>query len=385
MNKTVPAQVVVIALPARNLAFGREIVGRWLARILRGLLFGVGLSVVCPVWAGQVILQNEDVIAGEIMGIEGGMVIWQSDSLGQIRLPKSQVKSLASDTPLKIRGQEEPCFWIGMKGRKIRFQCGTGKKKLYSLMGLKHVVPFANHVQANYSYGGNLRVTGWKQTGNSHVEYQEVMTEVRLRHGDLRHEFNINHNSQKTTSFDYSNNLVFRSHLRRTLASYALNWYFLPRWYWANTVSVGQDDGRNIHKEYRASSGLGHLFWENSRSSLELEAGLQYNRTYLEQNLPDVRPDTYPAMRLATNFRYKLKSGQSFYHKNQFNHSIIAPEVGESERWELRTDTGVNFPLGFGISANFSVEWAYVNHARDQNLNASLQDTIYRLGANYAW
>lgn len=345
----------------------------------------VCFSVSVPAVAGQVVLTNGDTIAGEVRGIEGGMVIWQSDSLGELRLPKSQIDKLSSDTPLKIRGQEEPCYWLEMKGRKIRFQCGEGKKKLYSLMGLKHVVPYANHAAANYSYGGNLRVTGWKQTGNTKVEYQEIMTEVRLRHSDLRHDFNINYNIQRTTSIDYDNNRVFKTDVQRSLGSYSLSWFFLPRWYWVNMVSAEHDDNRNIREEYRASTGLGHLFWEDSRSSLDVEAGLQFNRTYLEQTDPSVKPDTYPAMRFSTNFRYKMKNGLNFYHKNKFNHSIVAPEEGETERWELRTDTGLNFPLGFGISANFSVEWAYVNHARDQNPNASLQDTTYRLGVNYGW
>lgn len=230
-----------------------------------------------------------------------------------------------------------------------------------------------------------MRLTGWKQSGNTRVEYQEIQTEVRLRHGDLRHDVSLTHNSQSTTSYDYANSQEYKTHLRRSIATYSLNWFFLPRWYWANKISAEQDDNRNIQEEYRASSGLGHLFWENPKSSMEVEGGLQYNRTYIDQNPPDDQPDTYPAVRLSANFRYKLRSGLSLYHKSNFNHSLQSPEPGDSDRWELRTDTGLNFPLGFGISANFSVEWAYVNHARDQNANASLDDTIYRLGAIYAW
>lgn len=351
---------------------------------------GCALLLLClggaaSAFAGQVVLDNGDAISGEIHGIEAAAIIWQSETLGEIKLPKLRVARLISSTPLKIRGQRNPCIWLDMKGSKVRFQCGTGKKKLYSLLGLKYVIPFANHREANYAYGGSLRLTGWKQTGNTRAEYQEIQTEVRLRHGDLRHDIALSHNSQSTTSYDYANNLVFKTQLRRSIASYSLNWFFLPRWYWANKVSAEQDDSRNIQEEYRASSGLGHLFWENTKSSMDVEAGLQYNRTYIDQNPPPEQPDTYPAVRLATNFRYTLRSGMNLYHKSHFNHSLVAPEPGDSTRWELRTDTGLNFPLGFGISANFSVEWAYVNHARDQNINASLEDTIYRLGANYAW
>lgn len=335
--------------------------------------------------SGQVVLNNGDVIAGELRGIEEDAIIWLSDTFGQIRVPKVQVERLSSSTLMKIRGQNNPCIWLEMRDRKVRFRCGEGKKKVYSLMGLKYVIPFANHEQTNYAYGGALRLTGWKQTGNTRAEYQEVLTEIRLRHSDLRHDIQFSHNSQSTTSYDYANGLVYKTRLRRSIGSYSLNWFFLPRWYWTNKISAEQDDSRNIQEEYRASSGLGHLFWETTKSSLDFEAGLQYNRTYLDQNPPPVQPDTYPGIRLAANFRHTYRSGLNFYHKSQFNRSLAAPEPGDSDRWELRTDTGLNFPLGFGISANFSVEWAYINHARDQNINASRKDTIYRLGANYAW
>ena len=336
------------------------------------------------VYAGQVVLSNGDDLTGELVGVEGDDVVWKSETLGELRLPKSQVRNLRSITPLKIRGQDKPCLLYEMVGRKVRFLCG-GKRKRYSLSGLKHVVPYANHAALNYAYGGNLRITGWKQTGNTHTEYQEIMSDVRLRHGDLRHEMRIIHNSQRTTTHDFANDRTFKTYNRRSLASYSLSWFFVPRWFWANTVSAEQDDNRNIQEEYRAASGIGHSFWETAGSSLDLEAGLQYNRTYLAVNPPAHQPDTYPAIRLATNFRYKLKNAADLYHKNQFNHSLVGPDPGESERWELRTDTGVNLPIGFGISANFSMEWAYVNHARDQNPNASRQDTTYRVGVNYTW
>jgi hypothetical protein len=345
----------------------------------------VFLLLSLPAFAGQVVLDNGDIISGELQGIEEEFVIWQADNFGQIRIPKVRVERVSSSTPLKIRGQNNPCLWLEMRQRKVRFRCGPGKKKVYALMGLKHVIPFANHSEANYAYGGNLRLTGWKQTGNTRVEYQELMTEVRLRHGDLRHDITISHNSQNTTNYDYANGLVFRTRVKRSIGTYSLNWFFLPRWYWANKISAEQDDSRNIQEEYRASSGLGHMFWETPKSSLDFEAALQYNRTYIDQNPPPVQPDTYPGLRLAMNFRHTFRSGLNFYHKNQYNGSFASPEPGDSKRWELRSDTGLNFPLGFGISANFSVEWAYINHARDQNVNASLRDTTYRLGANYAW
>jgi len=345
----------------------------------------MALLWLCPLaFSGTVVLENGDQLAGELKAIDGPDLVWKSEALGEIRLSKTQVVDLKTTVPLKIRGQAKPCYLYEMLGRKLRFWCG-GKRKRYSLMGLKHVVPYDNHASLNYAYGGNLRVTGWKQQGNTNTEYLEMLSDVRLRHGDLRHDIRLTHNSQRNTTYDAASGITLKSYNRRSLASYSLGWYFLPRFFWANTVSAEQDDNRNIGEEYRVASGIGHTLWQSGASLLDLEGGLQYNRTYLSVNAPAEQPDAYTAVRLASNFRHKLKNSAEIYNKNQYSYSLEDPGPGKSVRWELRTDTGINLPIGFGISANISMEWVYINHARDQNPNASLQDTTYRVGVNYGW
>lgn len=337
-----------------------------------------------PARAGVLVLDNGDQLAGELKEIEGPDLVWQSDALGEIRLSKARVTDMKSSTPLKIRGQDQPCLLYEMVGRKLRFRCG-GKRKRYSLAGLKHVVPYDNHARLNYAYGGDLRITGWKQQGNTDTEYLELLTDVRLRHGDLRHDMHLLHNTQRNITSDATSGITLETFDRRSLGSYSLSWYYVPHWFWANRVSAERDDGRNIREEYRVSSGLGHTPWESGTYSLDIEAGLQYNRTYLAVNPPPDQPDDYTALRLASNFRYRVKSAAQIYNKNQYIYSLEDPDPGESDRWEFRTDTGVNLPIGFGISANISMEWIYINHARDQNPNASLDDTTYRVGVNYTW
>lgn len=337
-----------------------------------------------PALAGLLVLDNGDQLAGELKAIDGPDLVWKSETLGEIRLPKTRVMDLKTSVPMKIRGQDQPCHLYEMLERKLRFWCG-GKRKRYSLMGLKHVVLYDNHASLNYAYGGNLRITGWKQEGNTDTEYLELLSDVRLRHGDLRHDVRLTHNSQRNVTGDAASGIFLKTYNRRSLASYALSWYFVPRFFWANAVSAERDDNRNIGEEYRISSGIGHTLWESGASLLDLEGGLQYNRTYLAVNPPADQPDAYTALRLAAHFRHRLKNAAQLYHKNQYSYSLESAEPGESDRWELRTDTGVNLPIGFGISANVSMEWVYINHARDQNPNAARQDTTYRVGVNYSW
>ena len=355
-------------------------------RLTAALILGlVTLFGVIPLGiAGTLTLTNGDRIEGKFRGIQGESIVWLSPHLGELRLSKSAVKDIQSQEKFKLRGESSPCEWRALVNLKVLFICENGESKNLPLLTLQNVVPFEGHIQANHSYAGNLRIKSWKQTGNTEAEYWEAFSEVRLRHSDWRHIVSMTYNSQTTeTPNGDAPPIVTRN--QRAFGSYTLDWFFLPQWYWTNRLSAEKDENPNIQEEYKLSSGLGYQFWETDSSAFSFESGLQHSRTYLMINPPAEEPDAYTSLRLATDYRYKFKGGLAFYNNNEFTRSFDPPKPGEEQRWELRTDTGLNFPIGFGISANCSVAWNYVNHALDLNPNASKADTIYSVGINYHW
>lgn len=305
--------------------------------------------------------------------------------MGELRLNKAVVKDIQSQQKFKLRGEAAPCEVRALVNLKVLFICENGESKNFPLLSLENVVPFVGHVQANHAYSGSLRIKSWKQTGNTESEYWEVASEVRLRHTDWRHIVNLNYNSQTTETQATSNIASVVTRNQRGLGAYTLDWFFVPQWYWSNRLAGEKDENRNIQEEYTLSSGLGHQFWETDVAALSLEGGLQHTRTYLINNPPEDEPEAYTSLRLAGDFRYRFRGGLSFYHTNALTRSLGHPRPQQRQRWELRTDTGFNFPIGFGISANCSANWSYVNHARDLNPLASRTDAVYSIGVNYSW
>lgn len=336
-------------------------------------------------YAGVLTLTNGDRIAGDLYGIQGDSIVWRSPHLGELQLAKNAVKEIQSDQPLKLRGETEPCEWRALVNLNVLFICDNGESKNIPLLSLKNVVPFAGHAQANHSYSGSLRIKSWKQTGNTESEYWEASTEVRLRHSDWRHIVNLNYNSQTTETRPTAEVKPVVVRNQRALGAYTLDWFFLPRWYWSNRFTGEKDESRNIQEQYKLSSGLGHQFWETDVTALSFEGGLQHNRTYLMNNPPADEPEAYTSLRFAADYRFKFKRGLSVYHRNEFSRSFDEPGPQERQRWELHTDTGLNFPIGLGISANCSIAWNYVNHALDLNSRASKTDAVYSVGVNYGW
>lgn len=336
-------------------------------------------------WAGQLLLNNGDTIQGELKGIVGEEVVWQSDLLGEIKVNKKTILGIEAAEKLKIRGKDVPCVVESLADQHVMFACEDGDLQRFPFLALKQVVPFQGHATTNYSYSGNVRASGWKQVGNTNAEYWEVLGDINLRHGDWRHIFTLLYGAQSTESVNAQTGATVETHLHRAKGVYQLDWFFVPQWYWANSLSAATDDYINVQEEYIAASGLGYQVWESTAKSLALEGGFEYRRFYKNVN-PDLdEPEVSPRVRLATQFRYQWTSGIRFNLDSVYSHSLRDQEAGMRERWEFRSDTGLNFPIGFGVSANVSATWHYINHARDLNPNAAHTDTIYRFGVNYSW
>lgn len=350
----------------------------------RAGLFVLFLFYSVYVNAGQLILKNGDVISGELKSIEGDFVVWKSDLLSEIKVSKAKIKDIATANEFKVRGEKSPCKWRQIKREKVKFDC-EGDIKSVPLMSLKQLVHYSGHSAANYSYGGSLRASGWKQNGNTLTENWDVLSEIKLRYSDYRHIVSLAANSQSTRKRNPNPGEAVETSTRKELGSYVLDWFFLPQFYWSNKLSAESDDDRNIQEEYTFASGLGYQFWDSEATALSTETGLEYSRTYLKDNPTQDEPETNNSMRFASNFRYKFNSGLKFYHNNEFTRSLQSPEEGQAQRWEVRTESGVSFPIGFGISADFGLDWKYVNHAKDLDALASRTDSTYRAGVNYRW
>lgn len=346
----------------------------------------LGGALLAPLtWAQQITLTNGDVIEGQLKKVDAESVTWTSEHFGELKIPKTRIEQLESDTELKLRGKAVPCQWRSLVNQRVTFDCADGHRLRVPLLSLQQVVPYEGHAKATYAYEGRLSLAGSKQTGNTRSEFWQVASDVRLRHGDWRHNVRFNLNGQSLRSQNSAGErLITRT--QRGRATYGLDWFFQPQWFWVNRLGVERDDSRNIQEEYIYGSGLGHQFWETTRSALALEAGLQYTKRYLQQPREFIAdPQEYGSVRLAADYRYKFDVGLQLFHKSELTHALKDPERGDVERWEFNSDTGVSFPIIYSISGEVSMRWNYVNDARTQDARASKTDAVYKVGVNYSW
>lgn len=353
--------------------------------MIRALLFG--MLIGAPAWtsAGQVTLTNGDILQGILKRIEVDVVIWESASLGEVRLPKAAIAALESSEPMKIQGKEVACYLGTVESQKATFTCIDGERKTYSLLSLNNIVTFESSELGNRVYAGNFRASGLKHSGTIESEFWEVLINLEHRRSEIRHTALLAYSSRYNESVGPTEGAVTRTRHRRLQSTYGLDWFFAPQWFWANELSYGSDDAFNIQEQYAFNTGLGYQFWETDASALSFEVGLQHILQYLTAAGAFDDAEAYTSARFASDYRRRLGSGLNFYHNNEYTHSLESPEPGARDRRVIIMNTGLSFPIGFGISADVGMEWKYVNHARDLGAAASQNDVTYRFGVTYAW
>lgn len=117
--------------------------------------------------AGKLALKNGDVLSGEIKGIDAENVVWVSDSLGEITVPKAQIDNLESSELVKIDGHSEPCALVGMDGPRLQFSCSSGKTGDVPLLTVNKVEPYEDFAMGSADWTGRLSLTGFMDRGNN--------------------------------------------------------------------------------------------------------------------------------------------------------------------------------------------------------------------------
>lgn len=322
--------------------------------------------------AGEIRLTNGDRLAGELVSISEGSILWSSATVGKIKIAKENISAITSSSPLKMRGRDEPCHWQELRGTQVIFSCANGDLDFEPLYSLKQVVPYVTLMDEFYQVSGKIALSGSKFSGNVKQQDWLLDTRVEVRYSDVRHTFEVSHRSR---SFD-DNPLdeIYEG-------AYFFDWFFHPRGYWQNDISLLKDETKTILNRSAYGSGLGYEFWRSPISLLSVELGVRYERTEFEI-IPPFNPNreylTETALwRSGVTFTYRLPLEIAFRHQTQY----FQPSDASNE-WRVESDTGFSIPLGFGISANVNYEYDYDNVPLEFDVKA---DSVLRFGMDYAW
>ena len=333
------------------------------------LFFGLSLTSAC-LQAGELVLDNGDRIEGEIQRIEADKVVWISDNLGRVELPKKKIVEMVSSVPLKLQGRRGVCYWAGLENRTAKLDCEQGGSLALSFLELKEAVLFDDYRRRTYAYNGSLRGTASPEESQIHKRDWNIDFGIKLRHTDWRHDV-----SYKYTAESYDDGPL----LQRNEPRYQLDWFVAPKTYWTMSAGALQDDLRLVDKRITVGVGLGYQFWEMQRSALAFETGPQYLKEVLsDATEPEQKINSeYGSWRLAMDGRVLLPFDVKLFSKIEYLQSITG-----NNHWVLKSDSGLTMPIAKGITAEVSFIYNYDNTPQPGVRDL---DSRLRFGLGYQW
>lgn len=336
-------------------------------------LFTFLLLVTNVVHAGYLELTNGDRAEGEFVRVEGDSVVWKSENFGELFIKKNKIKNILTSTPLKISGNDIPCILEGMQDEDLLYYCGLRAHMVRTpLLSIKTMTPYEDHVEGAFIHHGRINLFGAYSRGNEVRDEWNLQTELTLRRSEFRH----------TLGAEYSRASWQHSEPpQKWNARYGLDWFFRERWFWANTTEVGADEARAVESYYTLGSGVGYQFWENSKSALSVKTGVAfYSEDYTIPDVPEPdfeAQDRYAAWRLATDFRYALPLGVSFFNNNELTQSFE-----DSSDFYLKSSTGLSAMILSKVYSEFKVDYSNDNEPQPDK---QAKDIRMSVGVSYKW
>ncbi len=151
--------------------------------------------------------------------------------------------------------------------------------------------------------------------------------------------------------------------------------HFLSERIYANSyVSLAKDRFRDLRLRTSVGAGFGYQFFDTAQRQLSAELGGGYvNEDYYEAD-----NESNPAGRWALDYEERLFGGGiRFFHRQE---GLVSLE--DADDFVVSAQTGVRFPLMFGVTGTAQVNVDYDNTPPSGN---SKTDQAYVLTMGYSW
>jgi len=330
--------------------------------------------------ADQVDLANGDRLTGTVVRKDGDQLVLKTSYAGEIKIAWTDVARVQTDQPMSLVLSDQSlaqAHTIGTPSRATTQPSTTGESTEQDKTRAEEappVIPADNVAYINAGPGVDLLGVRWKgrinvggsgNRGNSDTDNLHIDGEAVARLQRERYTLNGVLDRGKDRG------LVTKQASR---VSGKYDRFIQPTWYGYALASVEEDRFRDIDRRTTLGAGLGHQLYEDERTNLSIEGGLNHVRT--DYSLaPD---ESYPALRWALKFDHKLQSSElQVFH----SHEVLS-DLQRAERTFVRSQTGLRIPLLQSLLATAQLNIDYDNAPAPGKVKS---DRTYLFTVGYRW
>ena len=317
--------------------------------------------------ADVVTLNNGDRLTGTIKNKLGDSVVFKSAYLGEIKIPWSEISTVVSDKPVRIRLSGDRV----VTGKIIPSDDGTIKLAADDLFESKPI-PLADITAINppiedgkVKVRGNINLGAAAFDGNSDRKSFHTNAEVIARSKNNRVTIGGAFNwSQDSGTESVNNGNVYGKY----------DHFINEKWYAYANTAFETDRFQDLDLRSRFGGGMGYQFIETDRTQLSFEGG----PTFVNEDFKTAQDRSFVAGRWATRLDHWLfRDVIQLFH---YNEGLLS--FDDIDDIYIRTRTGLRIPVyqGFAITTEFDFDYDNVPAN-----GAEKTDTVYLLNLGYGF
>lgn len=326
-------------------------------------LFLITTAASIPAIGGKITLHNGDIFHGELRTINKKTIVWMSDTLGELRLPKEKVEHFSSSTILRtVKSDANNAENCSLKmSETIDGICEKGQlsglqlNELVATSPPPPVAPFSGEVKFNTN----------RKSGNSSSRDSDFEARLKWNQEEFRHEADftveLDKDDGNTTEENYE-------------VDYQLNYDFNDRWFSYGRFDYDKDRFSAIDEQYEIGVGLGRRIYLKNQLNLNVQLG----PSYLITNNPKSDTEKDLASRWALRLDWPISdSNITFFHDQS-----LLWLIKDADNNQLETSTGIKIPLFGGIFSEIRYDFDYVGEPDNGQKHA---DDEWVISVGYAW
>ena len=315
--------------------------------------------------ADQVVLNNGDKLNGKVGLVSGGVMKFNSPSLGDLSIKLEEIKSYSTDTPATLR----------MKNREfVTGQIKDANADQITLTDGK-TTPTADVQRVNpppVAWTGSIVANGALTRGNANTDSFGLRGVAVLRRDTPDNDDRLSLDS--TYNLVRTGRGIGASTTTDNLGADATyDIFFSDKFYGYGNVGYYHDRIARLDYRLTPGVGIGYQWFEQKDFNLSTEAGV----AYLYQKYQTGPIDQNAAYRLAYHVDKALNDKVMVFNDAEF----IAPfRLGQSNRYVLSADAGIRAKLTKSFFSEFKVNY----HRNDHPLPGTLKDDLaFLLGVGW--
>jgi len=324
------------------------------------LLVMAALAVPLGAAADGVTLDNGDTLSGQILSMADGVLVLESDYIGEVEIAWDKIEDIRTDEPIRVQtasGDIVTARIVGIRDGNLEFAERDRPRERTDVAAI-------NPPPSGFKLSGYADVGAMISRGNTDSSSLSASAESVARSKRNRIITGAEYYRATEDSDDTAENA-------RVYGRYAR--FITARWFLASNLSFEHDPFRDLDLRSSAGAGVGYQFYDRDDLSLGLEAGLNAVRDDFDEG----DDEGFAAARVAADYSQQVFSGAVLFHSSQ-----LLPPVNGPDEFVYTSRSGVRMPLFAGVHGTAQVNFDYDNEPPEER---DKEDVIYTFKVGYDW